>query len=101
MPEPKFEAGQYIKYQVGTQVRYSRVVEPVWNSAAGCYLYRLNEVMAMPVYREDWLEAVGEAELKWLAEELDAHHLSLGKMGYIYHNEGKVYEMQRSEDTPI
>ena len=57
--------------------------------------------MAMPVYREEWLEVVSEAEFKWLAEELDANHLSRGRLGYIYHTEGKVYEMQRSEDTPI
>lgn len=91
MPEPKFKAGQLVKYTVGEQVRYNAILAPVWNSKAGCYLYRLDEPMAMPVYREDWLMEVNEKETAWLVKELDAERLCQAKMGYIYHREGKIY----------
>ena len=83
MQEPKFKRGQLIKYTVGEEVRYNHILEPVWNSAAGQYLYRLDEPMAMPVYREDWLEAVQLEELEKLVKANEEHRVRLNRHGYM------------------
>ena len=82
MNEPKFESGQLVKIKVGDETRYNNVLEPVYNEHAGCFLYRLDEMMAMPVYREDWLEAVSDEEIQHLQELADAGKLVLHNMGY-------------------
>ena len=82
MNEPKFESGQLVKIKVGDEIRYNYVLEPVYNEHAGCFLYRLDEMMAMPVYREDWLEAVTEEESARLHALADSGKIVLHKMGY-------------------
>ena len=83
MTEPKFKRGQLIKYRVRDEVRYNHVLESVWNEAAGVYLYRLDEMMAMPVYRESWLCSVSEEEIAVLQEAIKNNMVVLHRMGYI------------------
>lgn len=83
MIEPKFNRNQMVKYTVNDEVRYSLILEPVWNQQAGCYLYRLNEMMALPVYREEWLEAVTYEDFEKLAKAQEEDKLVRHPRGYI------------------
>lgn len=83
MPEPKFKAGQLVKTTVKLETRYYIVLEPVWNSTANQYLYRLDEPMAMPVWREDWLEAVTQEECDKLNKACEEDRVRLNRRGYL------------------
>lgn len=82
--EPKFKPGQLVRYRVKDEVRYNHILEPVWNKHANCYLYKLNEPMAIPVYREQWLEEVSEDDVKRLQKAVAEARCWLSKRGYLY-----------------
>lgn len=83
MKEPKFKEGQIVKTSVHGETRYYQVLEPVWNKHAEMYLYRLDEPMALPIWREDWLEAISEEEYNKLKQACDEDRVRLHKRGYI------------------
>lgn len=83
MPEPKFKTGRLVKTIVQLEARYYIVLEPVWNEKAGQYLYRLDEPMAMPVWREDWLEAVSQEECDKLNKANEEGRVRLNRHGYL------------------
>ena len=83
MKEPKFKINQLVKITVENETRYYHVLEPVWNKHANMYLYRLDEPMAMPVWREDWLEAVSDEELRQLEVALEAGRIRMHRRGYL------------------
>lgn len=62
-PPTKFAPGQLVKFKLEKEVRYNHVVDSYFNTEVNMQMYRLNECMAMPIYREDWLEAVTEDEV--------------------------------------
>ena len=84
MAEPKFKEGQLVKVKVGDETRYYHVLEPVWNKHAEMYLYRLDEPMALPIWREDWLKAVSDEEYKQLEAACDAGRVRLHSRGYLF-----------------
>lgn len=69
-PTPKFNIGQLVKLVMKKTgvVYYNLVLDSYFNHENDVRMYRLAEFMAMPVYREDWLEAVDEAEVARITE---------------------------------
>jgi len=63
-PAAKFENGQLVKMYIGDEWYYNHIVDSYFNHEIKMRMYRLNENMAMPIYREDWLEAVTEDEIE-------------------------------------
>ena len=97
MKEAKFKGGQLVKYKVGEQYRYNHVIDSYYNEEIQHRLYRLNERMAMPVYREEWLEEVTQEEVA----KIHALVLAGGKVwrhssGYMFieESEGRENESQ-------
>lgn len=62
-PPAKYFHGQLVKVRVDNEWYYNHVVDSYFNREINMQMYRLNELMAMPVYREDWLEPVSAAEV--------------------------------------
>lgn len=65
-PPAKYAPGSLVKIKrEGKGVYYiNYVVDSYYNRDVGMHLYRLNEILAMPVYREDWLEPVSDSEIE-------------------------------------
>lgn len=85
-PPAKFAPGDIVKIERESKgeryVYYNTVVDSYYNHDIGMRMYRLNEQMAMPVYREDWLEAVSVAEI---ARVNKSGLLRPGRMGGFEH----------------
>lgn len=64
-PAPKYAPGSLVKVVMKERgyVYYNYVVDSYYNKDVGMHLYRLQERMAMPVWREDWLEPVSGEEI--------------------------------------
>lgn len=64
-PPAKFTNGALVKLAMKEKgiVYYNYVVDSYFNREVNMHIYRLNERIAMPVYREDWLEAVSDEEI--------------------------------------
>ena len=64
-PPAKFAPGMIVKIVLKEKgvVYYNYVVDSYFNKDINMRMYRLNERMAMPIYREDWLEAVSSDEI--------------------------------------
>lgn len=62
-PPAKYLPGQLVKMRVGDEWYYNHIVDSYFNREINMRMYRLNERIAMPVYREDWLELVGATEV--------------------------------------
>jgi hypothetical protein len=62
-PPAKFAPGQVVKCETHVKIIYNYVVDSYYNRNVNMRLYRLNERFAMPVWREDWLEAVSQEEI--------------------------------------
>lgn len=62
-PPAKYEHGAVVKMDIGDEWYYNFVVDSYYNHEINMRMYRLNERMAMPVYREDWLEPVSDEEI--------------------------------------
>lgn len=65
-PPAKFVCGQLVKIELKDRgiVYYNYVTDSYYNKNIRVHMYRLAEMMAMPVYREDWLEAVSADEVQ-------------------------------------
>lgn len=65
-PPAKFIPGALVKLTMKEKgyVYYNYVVGSYFNKEIKMHMYRLNERIAMPVYREDWLEAVSPEEIE-------------------------------------
>ena len=65
-PPAKFINGALVKLTLKDKgvVYYNYVVDSYYNQSIQMRMYRLNERMAMPVYREDWLEAISPEEIE-------------------------------------
>ena len=85
-PVPKYSPGQWVKYKAGDYYTYNVVIDSYFNNSDGLHMhmYRLYEAMAMPVYREDWLEPVTEEEKQMLLEAQKAGKLAQHRRGGIY-----------------
>lgn len=64
-PAAKYGVGDVVKLVVkdGGYVYYNYVVDSYYNRDVNMRMYRLAEKMAMPVWREDWLEPVSSDEV--------------------------------------
>lgn len=62
----KFMAGALVKLTMKDKgyVYYNYVVDSYFNQEINTRMYRLMERIAMPVYREDWLEIVSADEIE-------------------------------------
>lgn len=85
-PDPKYAPGTWVKYKVRDQYTYNVVVDSYFNDSDGLHmhLYRLNELMMLPVWREDWLEPVSEEELQWLVAAQEVGKLKWHRAGGCY-----------------
>lgn len=79
-PAAKFEPGQIVKVTVAERgyVYYNYVVDSYYNDEINMHMYRLNERMAMPIWREDWLEPVSDEEIAYVNA---TERLRPGKLG--------------------
>ena len=95
-PVAKYAPGTWVKYKVKGQYTYNIVVDSYFNDSDGLHmhLYRLHELMAMPVYREDWLEPVSDEEKQMLIDAQEA-----GKLGY--HRRGGFYVKQEGATADV
>lgn len=82
--EPKFKTGQLVKINLDGVDHFNFVLEPVYNKHCDAYLYRLDEPMAMPVYREEWLSAATTSDAKRLNEAMENGTLRRSKLGEAY-----------------
>ena len=64
-PPVKFAPGQLVKLKLENRGVYyiNTVVDSYFNHDIKMHMYRLSERMAMPIYREDWLEPVSSEEV--------------------------------------
>ena len=60
MMEPKFKVGEMV-HDVRLN-RTGRVVESRFDEDRRMYYYRIDEPMAMPIHREDWLVKLKDVE---------------------------------------
>lgn len=67
-PVAKYAPGSLVKVTMETKgyAYYNYVVDSYYNEEVGMHMYRLQELMAMPVWREDWLELVSDDEIEQL-----------------------------------
>ena len=65
-PPAKYMPGVLVRCVLADKgiVVYNYVVDSYYNHDIEMRMYRLNELMAMPVYREDWLEPVSLVEIE-------------------------------------
>lgn len=79
-PPAKFKEGDVVKLVVKDKgyVYYNYVIGSYYNRDINMRMYRLNECMAMPVWREDWLEPVSDEEIERVNK---SGLLRPGKMG--------------------
>jgi hypothetical protein len=65
-PPAKFMPGAIVKMvnKEGGIVIYNYVTDSYYNHEIQMRMYRLNERIAMPVWREDWLEPVSKEEIE-------------------------------------
>lgn len=65
-PVAKYAQGKLVKITLKEKgyTYYNYVVDSYYNKEVGMHLYRLNEMMAMPIWREDWLEPVSDEEIE-------------------------------------
>ena len=64
-PPAKYKPGDVVKVTLEEKgyTYYNYVVDSYFNREVNMHLYRLKEAMAMPVWREDWLEPVSDEEI--------------------------------------
>ena len=62
-PLAKFNPGAVVKIKIEDDMYYNHVVDSYFNHEINMRMYRLNERMAMPIWREDWLEPVSDDEI--------------------------------------
>ena len=82
--EPKFKVGQLVKINIDGVDHFNYVLEPVYNKHCNAYLYRLDEPMAMPAYREDWLSGATMEDIKLLNDAMQRGALRRSKLGAVY-----------------
>lgn len=82
-PVAKFEPGQLVKCVMKERTYYNYVVGSYYSREVGQRLYRLNERIAMPVYREDWLEAVSNEEIECVNASGRLRPAKMGGWDYI------------------
>lgn len=65
-PVAKYAPGSIVKVALKEKgyVYYNYVIGSYYNKDVQMHLYRLQEHMAMPIWREDWLEPVSDEEIE-------------------------------------
>lgn len=96
MSKPKYADGTLVKYKVKGQWRYNNVVDSYYDNNTGVQMYSLDEPGANPQYRESRLHPVEKDEEQWLIRKVNNGTLVFGDTGYMYADDGEVYE-QSSE----
>lgn len=62
-PPAKFAPGTLVKMVVDDKVYYNYVTDSYFNQSIQKRMYRMNERIAMAIWREDWLEPVSDDEV--------------------------------------
>lgn len=85
-PPAKYAPGTWVKYKVNDQYTYNVVVDSYFNDSDGLHmhLYRLNELMMLPVWREDWLEPATQEDMQMLMAAQEAGKLKWHRRGGCY-----------------
>ncbi len=101
MEKPKFKEGALVKYKVEKQWRYNNVVDSYFNTEVGMHMYRLDEPIALPLYREENLTAVSDKEEQWLRQMVRDNKLLFGETGYLYTKDGEEYKSNKCSSSCV